>query len=120
MRTRADLPGEPIDRLRLALQIADAVRRDPHWFEHGGGEDAARTADALRAEVLTLADGLLEARSAAIADLLEDESVRAVAARLDMLPATLHKAHRAWRARGHRTPQLTPSADGDAVPKLTS
>lgn len=102
----------------VAAGFAEQARSGPDWFEElGGPESAARTAAALRDDVLAMAQELLEASGSAIAELLKHDSVEAVAARLDMHPVDVAEAGRAWRQRSGRGETDRTSPTDPAAPR---
>ena len=78
------------DLADAARLLADAHRAEPGW-----------SAPYLRAATTHLLTELIDLRSAAYAELLEEESLRAVEKRTGLSRSTISKAHRAWLMVGH-------------------
>lgn len=95
-----DLDLAAIDRLLTAARTGD-----PGWSATFGGPNGVALAADLGSELATqLVTELIALRTAAIAQLLEEESLRAVARRTGINRSTISKTHRAW------DPALTPFA----------
>ena len=87
-----DLDLAAIDRLLTAARTGD-----PGWSaEFGGPYGVALAADAGAELVTRLVTELIALRTAAVAQLLEEESLRAVARRTGINRSTISKTHRAW------------------------
>lgn len=90
------------DLADAARLLADAHRAEPGWSApYGGPEGVALEAERLRAATTHLLTELIDLRSAAYAELLEEESLRAVEKRTGLSRSTISKAHRAWLMVGH-------------------
>lgn len=89
-----------IDHLLTAARAAQ-----PGWADEFGGPEGVALAADLAAEVATrLTTDLLSLRTAALAQLLERESLRSIAQRTGINRSTISKSNRAW------LPEMTPFA----------
>lgn len=86
--------------LAEAYRLIEAARGGEHGWSrpYGGPEAVAREADRLRLLVEAAASDLMAVRSAAIGQLLEEESLRTVEKRIGLSRSAISKADRAWRA----------------------
>lgn len=81
-----------IDRLLTAARSGAAG-----WSNDFGGPEGVALAADLAAELTTrLTTDLLSLRTAALAQMLEEESLRAIARRTGINRSTISKSHRAW------------------------
>lgn len=86
------------DPLEDASRLLDAAQRaESGWADaYDGPEGVALEAERLREVTSDAVTQLITVRSAAIAQLLEDESLRTVEKRIGLSRSTINKAHRAW------------------------
>lgn len=96
---------EDPDLAAIGRLLAAARTADPGWSTAFGGPDGiALAADASAEVAARVASDLLSLRTAALAHLMQDDSLREVARRTGINRSTISKAHRAW------VPESTPFA----------
>lgn len=90
------MDNTPLDDVARLLGAASTA--ETGWSRaYGGPEGVAAEAERLRVEALRAAADLMAIRTAAIAQLLEEESLRTVEKRVGIGRSALNKADRAWR-----------------------